>query len=178
MALNHDKIVRLLFQNRAVLLAYINAIVQDDHMAEDIFQDVSILAINKCSEIHDETHLNKWIRKAARDKSIDELRRLRRQPLQLSENVVVKLEGEWDAYGTSKTSSMVDALRLCLKKLSPYAAQLVRLRYVDGLTGNALATRVQRKTATVYVALSRVHRTLGQCVKKHAQPVVNQNRSS
>ena len=58
------------------------------------------------------------------------------------------------------------AVRACVKKLSPYAQQLIRMRYVDELSALEVAERLNRSPNTIYVALSRTYRYLAGCVER------------
>ena len=58
------------------------------------------------------------------------------------------------------------ALRECVEKLSPYARQLIRMRYVDDLSAQDVAERLNRSPNTIYVALSRTYRHLADCVER------------
>ncbi|MBI1372518.1 MAG: sigma-70 family RNA polymerase sigma factor [Phycisphaera sp.] len=166
MAIDHDNIVRLLLADRDKLHAYIWAIVRDDHVAEDVFQDVSLLAINKRDEIDGESHFAAWVRAAARNKSLHALRQRGRGPAVLDGQLLDLIEGEWTKYDAARSSDMVDALRGCVEKLSPYARQLVDMRYADGTKPAAIAERLGRKVTTVYVALTRTHKSLAECIQR------------
>ena len=74
MSIDQPTAVKGLMKDRARLIAYIYAIVRDWHLAEDLFQDVSALAIEKHDRIVDSDHLLLWARKAARNKSLEALR--------------------------------------------------------------------------------------------------------
>ena len=54
---------------------------------------------------------------------------------------------------------------MCLEKLSPYARRVVELRYVEGLTGSRLAEALNRNLTAAYVAVSRINKTLAECVR-------------
>ena len=54
MGLDSPTIVRLLMAERSRLFAYTWVIVGDVHLAEDVFQEVSLLAVEKGSEVTDE----------------------------------------------------------------------------------------------------------------------------
>jgi len=166
MPLEHDHVLRLLLSGRALLLAYIQTIVRDGHLAEDVFQEVSVLALNKRDEIADETHFRGWIRRAARLEALAALRKHERLPSALSEQVLDALEAQWDNYDNEWAARRVDALRQCLGRLTDNAQRLVRLRYHDGISGVALAEQFGKPVNTIYVALSRIHRTLADCVER------------
>ncbi len=65
-SLSESDLVQRLLEERVRLLAYIWAIVRDSHVAEDVFQEVSLLAVRKRSEIVDQTAFPVWLRKSAR----------------------------------------------------------------------------------------------------------------
>src|SRR4051794_21632754 len=45
--IDQESLVIVLLRDRVKLLAYITAIVRDNHLAEDIFQEVALLAVRK-----------------------------------------------------------------------------------------------------------------------------------
>ena len=69
MAVDQKIIVRVLLRDRGKLLAYIGAIVRDAHIAEDVLQEVSMLALEKQEQILNEAAVLPWMRTAARFRS-------------------------------------------------------------------------------------------------------------
>lgn len=175
MAVQQDIVVQLLLSHRGKLLGAIRAMVFDEHLAEDIFQEVSIAAINKCHEIVDVNHLAGWVRSAARFQALVALRNRNRLPRALSEDVLNSLEAHWEQFDRQTDAEISEALRGCLDRLSPYARQLIEARYVQHKRGNDLAAALERSLNTVYVALSRVHKTLRDCL--HRQLVGETSRA-
>jgi RNA polymerase sigma-70 factor (ECF subfamily) len=167
MALQQDVVVQLLLKHRGKLVGSIRAMVADEHLAEDIFQEVSIAAVSKCDEIADVDHFGPWVRCAARLQALMALRNRNRLPRALSAEVLDALEQHWHRYDRQPDADLSDALRNCLDRLSPYAKQLVETRYTDGKRGNDLAAALRRSLNTVYVALTRVHHTLRDCLQQH-----------
>jgi RNA polymerase sigma-70 factor (ECF subfamily) len=166
MSLGHDIIAASLMRRRAELLAYIWAITADEHIAEDVLQEVCRLAILKSDEIHDADHLLPWARTTARFVALNALRKTRRDTLTLDESLLDLLESHWSRPPATADADQVDALRRCLGRLSPSARRLVQLRYTDNISGSELAEIVGQKTRSVYTALSRIHRTLGDCIRR------------
>jgi RNA polymerase sigma-70 factor (ECF subfamily) len=155
----------LLLRERVKLLAYIRAIVRDDHLAEDVFQDVAVLAVRKRDEIRDGRHFLAWMRLTSRHRALKVLRQRRRQLL-LDEGLLDRLDEQWAEHDLASADDLEEALRRCLDRLSPYARNLVRLRYAEGVSGVQLAEVVDRSLNAVYVALTRIHRSLGECIKR------------
>ena len=166
MPLAHDTIVRLLISKRATLMGYIRAIVHDDHLAEDIFQELSIAALQKRDQIKDEQHFGGWIRQAARIEAAMTLRKRGKAPFPLSAEVLDLIDPHWTAVENRSPAGTTKALRHCLAQLTPYARKLIELRYKDGKTGECLAEATGRKLNTVYVALSRAHGALAVCIRE------------
>jgi RNA polymerase sigma-70 factor (ECF subfamily) len=167
MAVQQDVVVQLLLTHRGKLVGAIRAMVADEHLAEDIFQEVSIAAICKCDEITDVDHFAPWVRSAARLEALTALRNRNRLPRALTADVLDALEQHWQRFDRQPDTDLTDALKNCLERLSPYAKQLVETRYTHGKRGSDLATALRRSLNTVYVALTRVHRSLRDCLRQH-----------
>lgn len=165
MPVTPETILKLMLRERIRLVAYITTIVGDRHHAEDLFQDLSVEALKKAETINDEDHLLGWLRTGARFRAIDHLRRQAARPLSFSPELAEKLDAAWEAAPHDDATDQIDALRDCLGELSPRARKMVELRYQDGLAGTELAERVKRTPNAVYIALSRIHKALGECVK-------------
>jgi RNA polymerase sigma-70 factor (ECF subfamily) len=164
-----DEFVRTLLAERGTLLGYIHSIVRDRHLAEDVFQSVMVAAISKRDEIEDREHLLKWLRTAARFEALSQVRRKVGQPAELDEGVLNLLESHWTRHDAHTGSDKADALRHCVDRLTPNARNLLRLRYDEGVSGERLAATVGKSLNTVYVALTRIHRTLADCVRSQLQ---------
>jgi RNA polymerase sigma-70 factor (ECF subfamily) len=165
MGLRQDTVVDQLLADRSKLLAYIWSVVRDFHATEDIFQEVVVAAMSHAEEIKDLDHLLSWARQAARFRGIDWLRRQKRQPMLLDDDVLDLLEGQWSRFDAVSSHAWTDAVRYCAGKLTDYARQLIGLRYVEGLTGLEVARRMGRTPRTVYVALGRTYRQLEDCIQ-------------
>lgn len=165
MPVTSEQILRLTLRERIRLVAYISTIVHDRHLAEDLFQDLSVEALGKAESINDEEHLQKWLRTGARFRAIDALRKKSRSPISFSPELITQLDEAWAQVAEPAPSEAVESLRKCLEEVSPRARRLVDLHYRDGLTGIELAERMQQTTNAVYVAMSRVHKALRDCVR-------------
>jgi RNA polymerase sigma-70 factor len=165
LAIDQDLLLRTLLAERNKLLGYIGAIIPDEHLAEDIFQEVSVAAVRKQDQIQSAAHLMGWLRKAARVSALEMRRNRGVHPMVFDTAVLDALEGQWQSEDRESSSDQIEMLRKCLQKLGGYPRQLIELRYGEGISGAALAERVDRKVQTVYVALSRAHRSLALCVE-------------
>ena len=167
--MDRDSIVRLLVSERVKLLAWIRAMVRDEHLAEDILQDVSIVAVNKCEEIRDGSAFHSWVRQVARYKALHLLRQRRNAPAVLDDRTLALLEPYWPIYDSPVSDDLNRFLRECLELLSPDARELVRMRHQENKSGVLMAEALGRPLNTVYVTLSRAYKRLGDCIRKRLE---------
>jgi RNA polymerase sigma-70 factor (ECF subfamily) len=164
MALDQSTIVKALLSERVKVLAYIVSLVRQRELAEDIFQDVCLLALQRPQDIRDLPHLLAWMRVTARFKSLNALRKGRKETLHLSDAVMDLLDVRWQEYDQISSSRVLDFLHACLKTLTQKARNLLQERYAEGVSMEEIARRLDRPVASVYVTLSRAHQALSDCV--------------
>ena len=164
MPLDRKTVIRVLMTERDRLYAYIWSLIGDVHLAEDVLQEVSLLAADKADEVSNEQALAAWLRTAARNKALEAIRTRAKQPGALDASVIDLLDAEWRQYDTVDSSDMVEALRHCLAELTPNNRRIIQLRYVDNLKAAEIANVLRRSTASVYQSITRTHKALGECV--------------
>ena len=165
MPLSQNELLQLLLAHRAMLMGYVSLIVGDSHLAEDVFQEVALVVMNKGRAVTSAEGFPAWARTVARYKALNARKNRQRTPLALDEDLIDLLEDQWHAGDAAPPSAVPNALRECLERLSPQSRKLIELRYGHNLSGTALSERVGQQLNTVYVALSRIYRTLSNCVK-------------
>jgi RNA polymerase sigma-70 factor (ECF subfamily) len=132
-------------------------------LAEDVFQEISVKAVGRAAEFESPAHVLNWSRVAGRNRSIDLLRARGGRYVGLSEAMLATLAAEWP--DQTEASPMHEALRFCLGSITPNNRELLRLRYFEQRNCTEVATIMGKKIESVYQALTRIHRTLGECVK-------------
>jgi len=164
MAMDSDRMLRLLLGQRGMLLGYILSIVRDVHLAEDVFQEASPVILKKGLQLKSDKEFAPWARKVMRLQALNALRKHNRGPELMEPAVLDLVEQDWAKQ--DEPEQPLSALRACLEELPEKARRLIELRYVAGIPGNALAARLQQPPNTIYVALSRIYRILSACVKR------------
>jgi RNA polymerase sigma-70 factor, ECF subfamily len=158
--------LRLLLANRTMLLGYINVITGDPTLTEDVFQEVSIVVMAKFTDVQDLDGFRPWARTIARFQALKAVNKRRANPVVLASEVIDRLDQAWDEHDREEPrATSVAALERCLAKLTPRAQELVNLRYYQDLSGQRIAERLRKPLNTIYVAISRIHRTLADCVR-------------
>lgn len=164
MSLTEDHLVRVLLHEQAKLCGLVRLIVRDAAAVEDIFQEVSLKAVANRSHFTGEAHARNWLRTVARNEAMNWAKRTFRSPLVFDDRVLDQIESEFQHLDESSSSDVVEALEHCLDRLTPYSAKIIRLRYVEGLTGTRLSGAAGRGHEATYKALGRAHRSLAQCI--------------
>ena len=166
MAIDSDNLARLLVREHEKLAAYTWQIVRDYHLVTEVLQEMAVVAMRKADQIADERHFPAWARCTCRNLALDLLRQQRRRPILLDNSLLDSLEAQWSQWDAEDSSSLTVALRDCLRGLSRNARQIVELRYGRGMSSAQVAEHLGRKVPTVYVAITRIHQALGECIRR------------
>lgn len=167
-----QQIAKTLIRERAKLHGFVWGILRDHHLAEDVFQEVTALAIDRAAQIDDETHLLRWSRTAARLKSMEMLRKKKHLARLLDADVLESLEAVWGRGDERSSSDELDYLQECMAALTPRARRVLELRFAEGLTGSQVAQALNIKVHSVYVALGRIYATLEECIRTRREGAV------
>jgi RNA polymerase sigma-70 factor (ECF subfamily) len=140
--------------------------MHDFHSTEDIFEEVVLLAMKHADQIEDNDHLLAWARRTARCRGIDHLRRQSLRPFLLADDVLDQLEDCWSESDGVPDRDRIDALRDCIARLTEKSQKVIAMRYAQGMSGKAVAEATNQNVHSVYVALTRIYRSLGECIRR------------
>ena len=165
--LTKEAIIRRLLRDRALLLGYIRSLGLDEHLAEDVFQNVCVVVIEKSDQAKNWDHFGAWVRTIARFEALNASRKQRKTAQLFDERTLDILDQHWKQYDELRDEQdRAAVIQRCIERLTPYARKLLRLRYQEGMRGADLAEAVHRKVQSVYVALSRAHKAVAACVSR------------
>lgn len=172
MPLSEQEVLRLLMQSRARVSAAAWIVVQDTHVAEDIFQNTVLKSVTKDVEFDSEAPLLSWAFITARREALDWVRKHRRESVGFDPKILELLENDWQSE-LLPPAERIEALRECMEKLPDKSKQLLRLRYFEGLSCKEVSRQVNAKLDAVYKRLSRIHQSLRGCVELKMEPETN-----
>ncbi len=161
----------LVEQNQGWLAAYVHAMVEDPHAAEDIVQDVLMIAWRDRAKFDTARSLGAWLRGIAKNAVREHWRRARRQAVVADPDVIERL----DTLAADSESGWLDpdwqerrgaALRHCLRRVSQKVRQALTLKYGTRLSSKAVAQRLRMQATAVDVALSRARNFLATCMEQ------------
>lgn len=159
--MDREEAARELLRHRKALYAYLYAIVRDPGLAEDLFQEVSLVLLRQDQPVQD---FWPFAREVARRQALAALRQRGREPVLLEGAALDALDRGFDAV-VPQTQARADALRECLKRLPDLWRKIVELRYWGRLAVGQVASRLVRSENTVSVTLNRIRSRLAQCVR-------------
>jgi RNA polymerase sigma-70 factor (ECF subfamily) len=156
-------IAAILLAERLPLTAFIASVTRDFHLAEDVFQEVCVKAVGRAAEFESVAHVMNWARLAGKNRGIDILRSRDGRYVGLSDEMLAVLADEWPH--KSRADAMQEALGQCMEQITLNNRELLRLRYFERRSCPDVAAMMGRKLETIYQALARLHKTLGDCVR-------------
>jgi RNA polymerase sigma-70 factor, ECF subfamily len=169
MPLDHETILKHLFEARQRLSGVVWLMVRDAQAAEDLFQNVALKSVTKNVSFEHEGALLSWAMVSIKREAIDWLRKRRPETLGLEAEVLDLISEEWSARPQPEGQRM-EALRECLDGVPEKSRQLLHMRYFDGHSCDEVARKVGANVDAVYQRLSRLHRQLKQCVEQRLNP--------
>ncbi len=136
--------------------------------AEDLVQDVA-LTVTESPATPDNPLA--WLLTIARRRWIDRLRQRevhqrREQPLDALDDALTATFAEPDPELDQSMETEAAALRTCLGQLAPQARRIIDLHYWQDCNAEAIARELSWRENAVRVALSKIRRTLAECVQR------------
>lgn len=159
--------LRHFLANRDSLYAFILVMVRDPALAEDIFQDVSVVLWEKFGSFEEGTSFAAWARQIAYNKIRNERRGQARAVLAAAPEALAATTAAFEKIdGLGGEEEWHGSLRRCLDRLSDTARRLVDLRYYEGFGLETIAAQLGRSVGGVNSALCKVRLALENCLRQ------------
>lgn len=140
------------------------AITRNTTLAEDLAQEVFVVALRKGMKPGPDTRL--WLREVARRLAIAELRRKRPGTLANFEQFIESIEPAAAPAPQAEFSEELAALRACIQALPTELRQIVALKYEQGESLARLADRTGKTVGYLKQVLFRLRKRLADCVRR------------
>lgn len=163
----HEEAFRQVVAHWTMLNAYVRSIVRDVDLAEDTFSDVAIAIARSWDSYDPSRPFGPWARGIARRVALEKLSKRPGRPVLLDDDALEALGAEIETLGAEAPDEpRLEALNRCTEKLPEGSRRLVRLRYFENRSYREIARTVQWSIDALYVAFSRIHKALSDCVQK------------
>ena len=158
---------RLVAMHQKGVRAFLAVRLESAHDADDLAQEVFLIAHRRIGELDASQSLGPWLRTVAHHLLMNHRRKKARHPMtaldalgDLADDALAA------AVVSSKEEERLTALQGCMEKLDGPARELIELRYRDSLGLADLAQRFQRKHSALTMALHRLRQALRECVEQ------------
>lgn len=159
-----ERLSRHMASHQRKIYAFVYAMVQDRHAADDVMQEVSSVLWRRFGEFQEGTSFSAWAYKVARLQVLTWRRKQKRQAVPLEEDELNELM-DTAAILAEHQDERIDALEHCLEKLSPIQRELLRSRYHFGFSVVEVAEQQNRARRTIYKTLGKIHDLLLNCIR-------------
>ncbi len=157
--------VQLFTQHQRRLYLFVLSQIPNPTEAEEILQNTNLVIWSKYSQFRLGTNFFAWACQIARFEVLKYRERHYRDKLSFSDDFV-----QWVADETETQSEALEsrrqALNQCLNNLRSRDRELIQMRYAPGESGKSVAELLGRPSNSVYQSLSRIRRTLTECVNR------------
>ena len=152
--------------NRVFQVAY--RVTGNRSDAEDVLQNIFIRLMKRPTLPSRSDELGSYLHRAAVNASIDLLRSRKSSRRIRLEEVAVRLAGDDESSPETEQrgKELADWLRSAVSRLSPQAAEIFSLRYLEGYKNLEIAEMVQTSPGVVAVVLHRARQRLREELEK------------
>lgn len=144
-------------------------IVRDPHLAEDLFQETSLVVLKKLEGFDRSQDFSAWVRGIALNLARNALRKEQYLHLMPSPELASAIERTHERTSSreiGETSGRLEHLNRCMAQMEQRQRTLLELRYRQGATLRRIAEESGRTPGAVQVALSRVRQFLLKCMEQ------------
>jgi len=171
------RLIQGFVRDRGQHLGFLRVLCRDAELAEELFQDLSVVVIEKIDAFDVSRDFGAWVRGIARNlhRRALETRRERVRPQAVYDPALV--DAVLAAYESRAAAEMeekadhAERLQRCLEQLPPRHRELVRDRYESNLPIQKIAEIRSRTESAVETVLSRIRAALLQCIRQKARAV-------
>lgn len=159
-----SEFVRLLTANQSQIYAYIMSLVGNCTDADDVLQETTATMWQKFGEFKPGTDFISWGVAIAYYK-VREFRRTHRDKIQFDDEVLDIL-CQKAQHELLDSNAYLGKLQDCMQKLDSNDYQLVKLRYISGVSMNDLSRRLNKTVRSIYYRIAKIHGLLMRCIER------------
>lgn len=162
---NRDQFLKWMVEHRAMMSAYVGAIVRDPHIVNEVLGDLTVFIADKGEEFDPTRPIAPLLRGIARNFALRALQQRNRFPLPVDPSILDEIALELDDLDQPEEIALrKEALKDCVDALPPHQRQLVVFRYFENLSYEVISEKVQKPINALHALLYRTHKILLDCV--------------
>lgn len=157
--------IQLITENERKLAMYVHSLVPRVDHAEDVIQETKILLWKNFDRFQPGTNFIAWARKTAFYLILTHRKKQKSNVVVFSDKFYDIIDEEW-IEGEDHREEKSAVLKKCVAKLNDNYREILKLRYEEGLSIEAVAERVGRTVTATYKTLSRIRINLSECAER------------
>lgn len=162
-----DTLIRLMQEHQRDVWRYLRFLGAENAVADDVTQETFIELYRNPIEEISRNHTAAWLRKVARHRFLNLLRREKRE---LSVELLGDADVIWLQFTPAEDSDeRLEALELCLQKLGSRARQAVELKYARSCKETEVAEALDTTAEAAKALLKRTRQQLRDCVERQVR---------
>jgi len=139
-----DAFAELIERYERPLRYFINRLLDNSELTEDIFQDTWLTVIRRIHSLREIDAFPAWLYRIARNKVYQQLRK-KRNVSRLDENIAVENHAEDDVFSPEDAAKV----HKCLKELPPEYREVLMLRFLEQMSYKQISQVLNCKLGTV-----------------------------
>lgn len=159
------QLAALLVQHRGRLAAYAFAILRDATAVDDALQEVAMQLLRKRDEWEPARAFLPWALAFTRREALSQRRRSQRGGVAIPPEALDRIEA-LIADEDRDLALRKAALAGCMAQVGASAAALLRQKYIDGLSAEAIAERSGATKGAINSKLQRLRGSLARCMER------------
>lgn len=162
---DQKKAMEFLTRSQNMIQGYAYSIVRDFHLAEDVYQEVAMIVLERWSSLEKGPKLKSWVCEVARRKALEVLRKNESEVQILPEETLEELGPcfEEESPAVSGNRDPRDVISECVEELAEPARRITDAKYRDNLPCGEIAELVGRSIQSVYSILKKARVLLAEC---------------
>lgn len=165
-----DLWARALFeQNHRWLMAFLRSMLGDLHAAQDVEQEVFLVAIRQRDKYDGQTAVGAWLRGIAKNLAKEYWRKKNALPVLMDPEHVSQLEQAAETaeeqHDPDEVERRLHAMRACMEALTEKARALLAMKYDEKLRSRAIGEKLGMQETAVDMGLSRARKAVFDCVQ-------------
>lgn len=168
----HDQLIQQFLSDRGHYLGFLRVLTRDADMAEELFQELSLVVIRKIDTYDATRDFGSWIRGIARNLHLNAQKKQRRSRRLLAVydpeivEAVLNVYDDPSGQEAENRSELLQRLRQCIQQLPENHRKLLQGRYEHKHSAEELAELHNRTAASVSTILSRLRSALHDCMRR------------
>ena len=162
-------------QLRSEFMGYLYAMTRDAELAEEVYQNAAVVVMEKANSPETIRNFRAWSKEVVRRQALHAIRTREVRARHGRAMSPELLEAVSNAFTRDKSEKSVVfdeavALRQCLERLPNDKRELVAQRYERDSGFDEISRRTGSTPAAVQRALSRIRKTLHDCIRRRMRP--------